>query len=190
MNAARPGPTTAERLMDATLESIHRHGYGRTTVTTVTEIAGLSRGMVRHEFGAKQPMVVASLTWLCERWLHETEPDPSLPGDGQVRAVVHAMFDDSAFNAVNVDAWVTLSVEARSDPDLREVYDLTQRRWVEQLTTAFVAADVADPPGAALAVLATADGLWLQQRAGGQSLDGERAAATVLMVAEALLAAS
>ena len=50
--------SAVERLLEATLRSIHLHGFGQTTVTTVTEIAGLSRGMVRHEFGSKQQMIV------------------------------------------------------------------------------------------------------------------------------------
>ena len=179
--------SAVERLLEATLESIHVHGFGQTTVTTVTDIAGLSRGMVRHEFGSKQQMVVAALTQLCDRWLGETEPDASLPGDEQVRAIVRAMFTPAAFNPVNVDAWVALSVEARSDTELHEIRSRTQQRWLDQLTAAFAAADVDEPGQAAAATLATADGLWLQQRLEDSVAESEAATATVLRVAAALL---
>ena len=179
--------SAVDRLMAATLESIHVHGFGRTTVTTVTDIAGLSRGMVRHEFGSKQQMVVAALSDLCDRWLSETEPDPGLAGGEQVRAIVRAMFAPETFNPVNVDAWVALSVEARSDPELLEVRERTQARWVDQLTVAFEASGVDAPAQAAAATLATADGLWLQRRLEDPSTESESATATVLRVVDALL---
>ncbi|MEM8706125.1 MAG: TetR family transcriptional regulator, partial [Actinomycetota bacterium] len=106
--------TALERLLDATLESIHVHGLGQTTVSTVTELAGLSRGMVRHEFGSKQAMVVAAMSRLCDGWLAATEPDVTQSGPAQVRSIVDAMFAPEAFNAVSLDAWLALSVEAGS----------------------------------------------------------------------------
>ena len=189
MSTAHPPTeaTTVDRLLDATLESIHQHGFGATTVTTVTEIAGLSRGMVRHEFGSKQRMVVAALSHLCERWLRTTEPIDSLTGAAQVRSIVRAMFAPETFTPKDVDAWIALSVQARSDADLREIRERTQARWLEQITAAYRAAGVEGPEVAARATLATADGLWLQYRIGGQALDHAEATATALRVADAML---
>lgn len=187
LSRAPADSNAVDRLMDATLLSIHRHGFGRTTVTSVTDIAGLSRGMVRHEFGSKQQMVVAAMTRLCDRWLSATDPDASSTGDEQVRSIVRAMFAPEAFNLVNVDAWIALSVEAGSDPELRAVRERTQRRWTEQLTAAFRASGVIEPEQAAAAMLAAADGLWLQQRVAADPIGHDAAAATVLRVADALL---
>ena len=72
--------SAADRLLDATLESIHVHGLGQTTVSTVTDLAGLSRGMVRHEFGSKHAMVVAAMQRLCETWLAATDRACSVAG--------------------------------------------------------------------------------------------------------------
>ncbi|MEM7093651.1 MAG: TetR family transcriptional regulator C-terminal domain-containing protein [Actinomycetota bacterium] len=155
-----------DRLVDATLQSIHRHGLGATTVTTITEIAGLSRGMVRHEFGSKQQLVMATMTRLCDRWLSSTEPDSNLSGAEQARSIVRAMFAPEAFNPVHVDAWLALSVEANSDPELRRLRDETERRWLAQLTVAYEASEVIDPQQAAAVTLAAADGLWLRRRVG------------------------
>ena len=177
--------SAADRLLDATLESIHVHGLGQTTVSTVTDLAGLSRGMVRHEFGSKHAMVVAAMQRLCETWLAATDPDPELTGPDQVRSIVAAMFAPEAFTPVQIDAWLVLSVEGGADPELGELRAATQRRWIDQLCAAYERSGVADPHEAAVSTLATADGLWLQHRGSAGGDPG----AVVLRVVEALLAA-
>ena len=179
--------SAVDRLLDATLESIHFHGFGQTTVSTVTELAGLSRGMVRHEFGSKQAMVTAAMTRLCRRWLEATEPDESASGPEQVRMIVRAMFAPDAFQPIDVDAWLALSVEAGSDPELRALRESTQARWIEQLAGAYAASGVADPDQAAHATLAAADGLWLQHRLDQAGADSVGSSAIVLRLVDALL---
>lgn len=179
--------TAADRLIEATLESIHKHGLGDTSVTTVTDIAGLSRGMVRHQFGSKQRMVIAAMDRLCDTWLATTEPDPTQSGPNQVRTIVRAMFAPEIFTPVAVDAWVALSVEARSDHDLHRLRNTAQQRWVAQLTRAFTTSGVQEPDAAARGLMATADGLWLQQRLENHSTPSEQALTTALRVADALL---
>lgn len=176
--------SAADRLLDATLESIHLHGLAQTTVSTVTDLAGLSRGMVRHEFGSKQAMVVAAMRRLCETWLAATDPDPDLAGPDQVRSIVAAMFAPEAFTPVQIDAWLVLSVEGGADPELGELRAATQQRWIDQLCAAYERSGVSDPHEAAVSTLATADGLWLQHRGSAGGDPG----AVVLRVVEALLA--
>ncbi|MEM7325715.1 MAG: TetR family transcriptional regulator C-terminal domain-containing protein [Actinomycetota bacterium] len=188
--ATRPDRTAADRLIDATLESIHRHGLVETTVTTVTEIAGLSRGMVRHEFGSKDQMIVEAMSRVCETWLAETEPDPDLSGPEQVRAIVRAMFAPSVYTSQAIDTWLALSVEARSTPALRRLRDRSQDRWLDQLAAAFAASDVAEPELAAVGLLAAADGLWLRQRLDDRAMSRNQALAATVRIADALLSSS
>lgn len=178
--------SATDRLLDATIESIHVHGLGQTTVSTVTDLAGLSRGMVRHEFGSKQAMVVAAMHRLCDSWLAATDPDPDLAGPDQVRSIVRAMFAPEAFTPLQIDAWLVLSVEGVADPELGRLRSATQQRWIEQLSAAYERSGTTDPLQAAVATLATADGLWLQQRG---SAGHEAPVDAVLRVADALLAA-
>ncbi|MEM9201825.1 MAG: TetR family transcriptional regulator C-terminal domain-containing protein [Actinomycetota bacterium] len=181
-------PRSRDRLLDATLRSIHVHGFTQTTVTTVTELAGVSRGMVRHEFGSKHAMVIAALDRLCGQWLAATEPDPQLSGRDQVGSIVAAMFAPEAFTPIAVDAWLALSVEARSDPELHRLRVRTHERWVEQLTTAYTQTGVEHPEQCAVATLATADGLWLRHRGADTDPDSAGATELGLRVVEGLLA--
>ena len=182
------GESAADRLLDATLRSIHLHGLHGTTVTTVAQLSGLSRGMVRHEFGSKNAMVVAAMRRLCAGWVATTEPDPTLSAVEQVRWIVRAMFAPDVFTPVAVDAWLSFTVAARSDAELCEVRSATQDRWLRQLEKAFAGCGVSSPTSAANAVLAAADGLWLRQRVDEQQMSRVEAESTVLAVAEALLA--
>ncbi len=177
---------TRRRLFAATLESIHLYGWAATTVTTVTELAGVSRGMVRHSFGSKDAMVAATLRDLCERWVEKTEPDGSVAGPVQVASIVAAMFRDDVLTPTAVDAWLELSVHARSNPELAAIRDWATQQWEDQLTRAFAAAGTPDPTMAAAGVLAAADGLWLRSGL-DRSLTSAQLCATVQRVASALL---
>lgn len=179
--------STADTLIAATLESIHRHGLDGTTVTTVTDLAGLSRGMVRHEFGSKQAMIVRTMERVCSDWTQATEPDPTLDGSAQVRAIVEAMFAPDVFQAPLIDAWLALSVAATGDDELRRLRDRAQATWTDQLEQAFVRAGVDDAGTAALGLVASADGLWLRHRLEGHSLGRADALAAAIRVADALL---
>lgn len=179
--------STADTLITATLESIHRHGLEGTTVTTVTDLAGLSRGMVRHEFGSKLGMIVRAMERVCSDWTQATEPDPTLDGPSQVRAIVEAMFAPDVFQAPQIDAWLALSVAATGNDDLRRLRDRAQATWTNQLEQALVRAGVDDARTAALGLVASADGLWLRHRLEGHSLGRADALAAAIRVADALL---
>ena len=178
--------TTAARLVDATLRSIHEHGLHGTTVTTVSDLAGLSRGMVRHEFGSKQAMLVHAMRTLCEQWVAATEPDPSLHGVERVRCIVEAMFSAEVFTPAAIDGWMALSVASGSDAELRAVREVAQERWRSQLASALAECEVSDPDVAATGLLAAADGLWLQQRLDGSTRSRDHAIAAIGSIVDAL----
>ena len=185
----KPGRSTSDALVEATIESIHRHGLEATTVTTITELAGVSRGMVRHTFASKQAMLASVLHSLCEAWTDATEPDPAHPGADQVRAIVQAMFAEDVFTDARVDAWLALSTSASTDDELRRIREQAYERWTSQLAGAFDAAGCADPVIAARGLLAAADGLWLRHRLEPSMMTRRDAEEAALAVATALLPA-
>lgn len=180
-------PTAEERLLDATLVSIHRHGIAETSVGRVAEIAGLSRGMVRHVFGSKDAMIVAAMKRVCDQWVGLTRPDPTLSGPVQVRAIVAAMFSPEVFTPVNLDAWLELSTLGKSIPAVAELREDTNSAWQAHLTSAFQAAGHPTPEDAASALLAAADGLWIRSRR-DDAIDRQGVERIALFTADALLA--
>lgn len=178
---------TARALIEATIESIHRLGLVGTTVTTVTDLAGVSRGMVRHEFTSKQAMLVCVMESLCAEWTAATEPDPGASGSEQVEAIVRAMFAEDVFTDARVDAWLALSIAATADVALRPIRERAHALWRSQLRAAFDKSGVQDAVVAADGVLAAADGLWLRHRLEPAAMVREHAQMTALAIARAVL---
>src|SRR5919109_2573967 len=65
--------TTQAAILQATIEQLAEHGYGRTTTVEVAERAGVSRGALVHHFSTRSDLVLAALEYLCERRLAELE---------------------------------------------------------------------------------------------------------------------
>lgn len=149
-------------LIEATIESIHRHGMGATSVTTVTDIAGVSRGMVRHYFSSKLDLLVETMNALRLEWTGATAPDPAADPAVALEATVAVMFAADVFTDVRAAAWLALSMEATAEPRLREVREAAQAAWLEHLGDSLRRCGVGDPGSAAQAILAAADGLWLR----------------------------
>lgn len=56
-----------ERLVDATLICLERHGYAGTTISRIIEIAGVSRGAPVHHFNSKDSIIEAAAETLIKR---------------------------------------------------------------------------------------------------------------------------
>ena len=75
---SRPTPKTARRteskevrrkqLIDATIESIAQNGIAGTTMSTVTETAGLSLGIVNFHFESKQKLFEETLVHIAKEY--------------------------------------------------------------------------------------------------------------------------
>lgn len=171
---------THRALIDATIESIHRHGLTGTTVSTVTQIAGLSRGMVRHVFSSKQDMLRQTLETLRIEWTAATEPPSGLPPLRQLESIICEMFSPDVFRDAEIDAWLALSQAARTDGVLRAIRERAYAAWTRQLTDALTAAGADGPDRVATAILALADGLWLRHSLEPARMPRERAEAIAL----------
>lgn len=171
--AALAGPTH-RLLVEATIASIHRYGLCDTSVATITEIAGLSRGMVRHCFASKNAMLVAAYGKLRAEWTAAMFEDRGGTARERLVGVIDSMFAPPNFDPPKLSAWLAFSVAAHSDEDLREVNRATYADWHAGIEAAIArhAAETGEPVEAgrvAMTVLALSDGLWLQHM-----LDPER----------------
>lgn len=179
--------STRRALIEATIESIHQHGMAGTTVGTVTDLAGVSRGMVRHVFSSKLDMLVAAMETLVEEWTTATAPAEGVAPEKAVVATVEAMFAPDVFTDARVAAWLGLSVEASTEPALRPSRERAQALWADQLEQSLAASGVDRPAERARAVLALADGLWLRHALEPDAVSRADAEATVVDVVEMLL---
>jgi AcrR family transcriptional regulator len=110
--------TTQREVLQATIDCLHRLGYGATTTYVVAETAGLSRGTMLHHFPTKAALMVAATryAWECEIADLQTAVAQFESGLPRMRALIDAHWDivqrpeDIAVHEVRIGS--------RSDPEV------------------------------------------------------------------------
>jgi TetR/AcrR family transcriptional regulator, transcriptional repressor of bet genes len=174
-------PIRRRQLIDATISSIGRYGYGETTVQRISRAAGVSSGIIHHYFGGKGELLEASMRALLaelrrevvERLARATTPRSRL------EAIVDGNFAPSQFAPPVVAAWLVFWSQARHEPRLARLQRLHQRRLYSNLHHAFAQAVApAAATQAARGLAALIDGLWLNAAlSGARDIDQARAIA-------------
>lgn len=174
-------PIRRRQLIDATISSIGRYGYGEATVQRISRAAGVSSGIIHHYFGGKGELLEASMRALLaelrrevvERLARATSPRARL------EAIVEGNFAPSQFDPPVVAAWLAFWSQARHEPRLARLQRIHQRRLHSNLRHAF--AQVVAPVAAiqaAKGLAALIDGLWLNAAfSGARDIDEARAIA-------------
>jgi len=160
-----------QQLIDATINSIAKYGIGGTTMSTVTEAAGLSLGIVNFHFKSKQNLFEETLISLARehhaQWLR-AYGDAGLSAPEKLMAIVDAHFHPRICTPKKLAVWYAFFGEAGrrqtyrkliEDID-RERYDLSLR-LCEQLAREGGYTDI--PPRQVANLLeALYDGIWLE----------------------------
>jgi AcrR family transcriptional regulator len=136
------------RLMDATIECLVERGFGGTSTTLVSELAGVSRGAQLHHFPTKNDLVVAAVAHLTEvRGAELAAAAAAVPeGPQRTRAVLRMLGDH--FSSPVFTAALELWVAARTDAALLEAVaplELRIGRETHRMTVDLLGADESRP---------------------------------------------
>ncbi len=136
------------RLIDATIECLVERGFGGTSTTLVSELAGVSRGAQLHHFPTKNDLVVAAVAHLTEVRGAELATAAAAVPDGpqRTRAVLRMLGDH--FASPVFTAALELWVAARTDPALLEAVaplELRIGRETHRMTVDLLGADETRP---------------------------------------------
>ncbi|MGH3862367.1 TetR/AcrR family transcriptional regulator [Actinokineospora sp.] len=150
---------TRQRLLAAAIDCLAELGWTGSTVSTVAERAGVSRGAAQHHFPTREDLVTAAIEYVAEeRLAHLRQGLPDLPpGRDRTEFIVDTigeMYASKLFSAA-LQLWVAAS----SDAQLREkVVPLEARvgREAHRMTVEALGADESRP-GVREAVQATLD---------------------------------
>jgi AcrR family transcriptional regulator len=114
-------PRDARRLqlIEATVKTIARQGYARTTMSEVAREAGLSHGLVNFHFQTKENLLLETLLYLSEEyrlnWTAALDTSgPSAPQ--QINALLTADFNPRICAPDRLSAWCAFWGEAQSRP--------------------------------------------------------------------------
>ncbi len=159
-----------QQLIDATIESIAKHGITNTTMTIVTKTAGLSIGLANFHFSTKQNLFEETLRFLAEEhhnhWKASYEKANLEPED-KLHAIVAAHFRPKICNRKKIAVWYAFFGEAKARASYRKLADAidTERREVTvELCTQIIEEggyNGVDPVNVAYTLEGLYDGLWL-----------------------------
>jgi len=146
---------TKAAINEATIRCLIARGYAGTTMTSVPEAAGVSRGAVTHHFASKQEMLLAAIDHLARRLEVDMRAASERSADDTDRlsAVMQMLwqrFRGDLFYAAN-ELWTA----ARTDPILHQALSASERqlgRRHRQLIADLLGEEIASLPNFALAL--------------------------------------
>lgn len=168
------------QLIDATIKSIHAHGFGATTIQTIGFAAGLSPGIIHHYFGGKNELLAATMRHLLEEL--RTDYLARLPANAtpaqRVHALLEANFDEKQFTPDILAAWLAFWSQAPFSPQIRRLRRVYSRRTLSILLAA-LRSDLPEPAArqTAATLMALIDGFWLRAAQGDEDVTAASALA-------------
>lgn len=172
LTRAERGRLMRARLLEATIQSIARDGISGASIERITELAGVSRGLVRHYYGNKSQLLVEAFQLLADDFrgmLGMPGYGGPLPGDDaqvRLRRAIAPMFQRIRRGREHQYAWFGFWALARSDADI-ELINHTLYEDVVAHLGALVAAAAAeqgreiDAAAAGRGLAAMAEGAWV-----------------------------
>lgn len=112
-----------QQLIDATIATLARLGFARTTLTEVASTAGLSHGLIIFHFETKEKLLAEALKFMAreyrDNWagaIARVKPHPA----EQMEALVRADFTEQICAPERLAAWNALWAESQSRPIYQE----------------------------------------------------------------------
>ena len=185
------------QLIEATIETLARRGFSRTTLTEVARLAGLSHGLVLFHFETKEKLLAETLAYLAEEYranwsaaLAAAGPSPA----AQLNALIEADFDHKVFTPSRLAAWCSFWGEAQSRPLYQESCgekDENYNRRMESICARLIdeGGYSGSPERLARILRVTIEGVWLDMMTMTTPYHAPEALATVRLCAARLFPA-
>lgn len=158
-----------DAMIAAALELIAEGGIAAATVRAIAERAGITPGLIRHYFKAKEDLTRAAYRTLMERMTAASElvldTAPSGP-EARLAAFVAASLRPPVVDPAAMGLWAGFIHRVQQDPLLREVHRTTYLGYRDVLQGLIAAlprdVDAATLRAEAIACNGVIDGLWLE----------------------------
>ncbi|MDI9246448.1 transcriptional regulator BetI [Marinobacter sp. CHS3-4] len=175
------GSIRRQELINAALEVIEQHGFHAATVGKISQVSGLSVGIVSHYFGGKQGLLEAAMRHLLSLLQQELIGSiKKMPNDPCLRlmAIVDVNFSGQQTVGKSAKTWVAFWSQAMYSPALARLQRVNELRLFSNLKY-YLRQIVPDDQVTATAhtVAALIDGFWLRAALSEGRLDSDKAAA-------------
>lgn len=161
--ATARGTAMRARLIEATIASIAHDGLAGASVERITRRAGVSRGLVRHYYGAKSNLLAEAFRDLADDFRgmlgmrDSGEPDSDRAAELRLRRAILPMFDRLQPAPDRQYAWFGFWALARSEPQIERLNHALYEEIVQHLGG--LVADVARRRGRSIDTAAAGRGL-------------------------------
>lgn len=130
-------------LIEATLDCVAEIGYARTSVSTIIERAGLSRGMIHLHFNGKDALMDAAVQHASDLYYENLyllldKVRPAAWPQERIEAVIRSDLSDTILNQHNVRIWYGFRGEARDRASIRTFSDTRDSRLRGLMFEAFL----------------------------------------------------
>ena len=158
------------QLIEATIECIAKHGIVGTTLAKVTEVAGLSLGLVNFHFASKECLFEETLRFVANEHRAQWQKgikSKNLSDADRFLAIIDSFFHPHICSRKKLSVWFAFFGEAANRSTYRTIVaDIDEERHQEsmQLIRGFAADGNSvgiDPIFVSLTLEALVDGLWL-----------------------------
>lgn len=129
-----------QQLIEANIASIAKRGFTETTITHISEGAGMSRGIVNFYFTTKESMMLATCRYIVEEYTNAWKEALAQSKDktplGRMRALVNASFHKSICSEKRLAVWAAFCGHAATHQEYRKVlakYDAEHHKAIANL---------------------------------------------------------
>lgn len=186
-------------LIEATLDCVAELGIAGTSVSTIIERAGLSRGMIHLHFNGKDGLMDAAIEHASAEYyqnlyvlLEQVRPE-AWPQE-RIEAIIRSDLGETILNRYNVSIWYAFRGEARVRESIRSFSDTRDKRLRSLLNEAFLSicqtTGTADPAQTARdathGTLAFLEGMWTDYLIHPDAFDRDEACRIIFRFLSAL----
>lgn len=118
-------------ILEAAVDCLERHGYARTTTQMIAQTAEISRGAMLHHYATKQELIAAVIDYTFYKRMEQfVARIGELSEDARVREHSGIELYWQSVLSREFAAYLELSMAARTDEELREIFLPKARRFV------------------------------------------------------------
>ena len=128
-------PVRRRQLIDATIETIHRHGFADTTISRIASAAGMSSGIISHYFGGKNALLEATMRFLMQELRNDylIRLDRAKTPVDRLEAIVNTNFNEEQFTPQVTVAWLSFWAQVPFSKALHRINRIYFQRLASNL---------------------------------------------------------
>jgi AcrR family transcriptional regulator len=126
----RKSVQTRITILEAAIDCLQRHGYGRTTTQLIAEMAGISRGAMLHHYATKQDLIATVIDYtVYKRMAVFLGGIRALKDSARINEMAGIEISWRSFLTREFAAYLELAIAARTDADLARIFLPKARRF-------------------------------------------------------------